>query len=340
MIKSVCFGARRSQRFLFVGLVGFVSLVAGLQVRTMACERLLERLGEAQAGRFVVAAGRVAELERELGMSPDQLMMALVREVRSLARPPISNYFVGAVGKDLAGNLYLGVNLEFSGFPLNQTVHGEQFVISQMSIHGAKGIAAIALSAPPCGHCRQFLNEVKGGDQLQVLIPAERRAGGSRGRSRGQPSLIALTLPQLLPKAFGPRELGWTSQLLASEGWNLKAARDLSELEGTALEFAKRSYAPHSQAPSGVAIRVRDGRVFGGAYLETTAFNPSLSPLQVALTGFVPAGLAWSEIKEVVLVERANTSVSHEGITRALLESIAPIAKFRRIEVLWDRWEQ
>src|SRR5206468_5952186 len=52
-----------------------------------------------------------------------------------------------------------------------------------------------------------------------------------------------------------------------------------------ALDAARKAYAPYSKSPSGVAIRSASGRTYRGSYIENVAFNPSLSPLQVALTG-------------------------------------------------------
>ncbi len=288
------------------------------------CRALIQEISPEVRHEFVISHERAEQLQKLFSLSREQLMNQLVTAARTLARPPVSTYFVGAVGEDLSGNLYLGVNLEFAGFPLNQTVHGEQFVISQMFLKGAKGIRSIALSAAPCGHCRQFLNEVSGGENLRILIPQTE----------------VMTLSQLLPKAFGPRELGWESQLLNSQPWNLRASRELDELEAAAFEWAKKSYAPHTFAPSGVALRVKDGRIFAGSYLETTAFNPSLSPLQVALTHFVSQGLDYSSIKEVVLVERDDARISQYAITKLMLKSIAPGAKLKKLKVNWDRWEK
>ena len=55
----------------------------------------------------------------------------------------------------------------------------------------------------------------------------------------------------------------------------------LATAAGEALKQAKLSYAPYSGCPAGLAIVTEDGHVYGGAYLESAAYNPSLPPLQV-----------------------------------------------------------
>lgn len=97
-----------------------------------------------------------------------------------------------------SGAIYLGVNLEFTGMPLNASVHGEQFANANARGHGETGIVAIALSAPPCGHCRQFLNELAERESLQFII------------EDSPPQ----TLSNLLPQAFGPNNLGLEGGLM------------------------------------------------------------------------------------------------------------------------------
>ena len=87
-------------------------------------------------------------------------MVDLLPLARTYARPPISNYLVGAVARGVSGDLYLGANIEIPGHSLGFSVHGEQFALSNAYMHSEKGIAAIAVTAAPCGHCRQFINEM------------------------------------------------------------------------------------------------------------------------------------------------------------------------------------
>jgi len=80
-----------------------------------------------------------------------------------------------------------------------------------------------------------------------------------------------------------------------------------------------------------VAVKTRSGRIYQGTYLENAAFNPSLSPLQVALVRIAAAGEAFADIVIVKLVELKNAAISQRGATRAVLEAISPNAS---LEVL------
>src|SRR2546429_6390861 len=97
-------------------------------------------------------------------------MLELLPEAQSHARPVLSGYRVGAIVRGTSGALYLGANLEFPGQSLNQTVHAEQAALSNAFMHDEPGIEAIAVSAAPCGHCRQFLYEFSERD-IQILLP-------------------------------------------------------------------------------------------------------------------------------------------------------------------------
>jgi cytidine deaminase len=75
------------------------------------------------------------------------------------------------------------------------------------------------------------------------------------------------------------------------------------------------------------------GRRFVGSYIENAAFNPSLSPLQVALMRMAMAGEQFSSIVRVVLAEVANAPISQRSMTEAALAGIAPKATLRVITV-------
>ncbi len=260
---------------------------------------------------FHIPAAEASRLAATLGLTRQQLMMELIPLARPHARTPVSDYKVGAVGLGLSGDLFLGVNLEFDRQALNQTVHAEQFVTANAMAHGEKGLQALAVSAEPCGHCRQFLNELDGGQGLTVLIPGK----------------APIPLQDLLPRPFGPSDLGIEAGLLAQTAAPLRLPDPAPALAGEACQAANRSYAPYSKNPSGVALRTADGTVFTGTYAENVAFNPSLSPLQSALIQMVAAGRDFAEVVEAVLVEAENATVSQIGATGFLLEHVAPGAR-------------
>ncbi len=59
-----------------------------------------------------------------------------------------------------SGRLFVGVNLEFLGLPLHHSVHAEQFLIANAAQAGEAALTRMAISAVPCGHCRQFCSEL------------------------------------------------------------------------------------------------------------------------------------------------------------------------------------
>ena len=238
-------------------------------------------------------------------------MLELLGKAQSYARPALTNFRVGAVVRGTSGAIYLGANLEFPGESLGQTVHAEQAALSNAFMHDEPGIEAMAVSAAPCGHCRQFLYEFAGGREIDILLP-------------GQP---AIALSALLPQPFGPRDLNVT------EGPLNRTKIAIQNVEGDPVRAARyaaaNAYAPYSNSPSGVAIRSRRGNVYRGSYIENAAFNPSLSPLQVALVEMAMADEDFTNIAEVVLAEAANNSISQLSATKSVLAVIAPHAEFR-----------
>jgi cytidine deaminase len=265
---------------------------------------------------MVISASRAADLKKALKLDDDQLLMALVPVAKAQARPPISNFLVGAAGRAASGNIYLGVNLEFPGNNLGQTVHGEQFVVTNAINHGETKLDALAVSAAPCGHCRQWLNELNDGGNLRVLTPNE------------PPALLS----ELLPKSFGPRDLGITGALMTAQDQKMKlldAKLAKQPVVAAALNAANTSYAPYSGEGSGVAVETTDGKIYTGKYAENAAFNPSLSPLQGALIGMVTDHQPWNAIKSVVLVERDQAQVSQGPMTKSLLASLQPAAELK-----------
>lgn len=238
-------------------------------------------------------------------------MLERLEEAQSYSRPVLSGYRVGAVVRGTSGALYLGANLEFPGQSLSQTVHAEQAALSNAFMHDEPGIEALAVSAAPCGHCRQFLYELSEGRDIQILMPG----------------LAPIGLSDLLPQPFGPRDLKITQRPLTRSN---VVPQDVEGNPTQAARYAAaKAYAPYSNSPSGIAIRTRAGAVYRGSYIENSAFNPSLGPLQVALVAMALANEDFGNIAEVVLSEASNNSISQLSATRSLLAVIAPKAEFR-----------
>src|SRR2546426_3535853 len=128
----------------------------------------------------------------------EQFMVDMLPLARLYSTPATSGFKVGAVCEGASGNIYFGANLELASAPLGFTIHAEQSAIVNALAHGDKAIRRLAVTSAPCGHCRQFLNELTTASTLQVMIA---------GRPR-------TTLAVLLPGSFGPADLGVKGGLL------------------------------------------------------------------------------------------------------------------------------
>lgn len=249
----------------------------------------------------IVPAAEARRLAEERGVDVAQLMTSLLSEAAAFARPPVSNFKVGAVARARSGNLYFGANIEFAGEALSSTVHAEQSAVSHAWMNGEDGVDMIAVTAPPCGYCRQFLNELASASDLVIAIPGETRL-----------------LRELLPSSFGPRDLGIDGGLMQHDDHGLAIDPD-DPLAIAALAAANRSYAPYSKSYAGVAVRNEAGAVAAGAYAENAAFNPSMSPLQVALSVLNLGGGSLDSITDAVLV---HVDGLHTSATRSVLAAL------------------
>ncbi|CAM6106230.1 unnamed protein product [Calypogeia fissa] len=142
---------------------------------------------------FVIEAEEVNRRHEASGLSLEAFLATLLEPTRSLARTPISNFNVGAVALGSSGRVFRGVNVEFSGVPLNFSIHAEQFLIANAARNGEHLLQFIAVSATPCGHCRQFLQELRGAGDIRIMIADEK------------PETAPLS--HLLPHRFGPQDL-------------------------------------------------------------------------------------------------------------------------------------
>ena len=264
--------------------------------------------------RGQIPASAVKSLLESEKLSRDALMLKLLPDAKSHAHPPISNYFVGAVASGVSGSLYLGQNIEIPGNPLGLAVHAEQSAIANAYMSGEQGVDTVAVPGSPCGHCRQFLSEVSIDITMRILMGDKLEA----------------TLSDLLPHAFGPKNLGFKQGSFPIRRVALTlSSLSIDPLVLEALKAAEQAYSPYSRSPSGVAILTSSGRTFAGSYIENAAFNPSLPPLQAALAGYFAAGKA-GEIQRAVLVEGEKSTISQHATTRFTLAAFAPNAHLER----------
>lgn len=126
-------------------------------------------------------------------------LLALARQAATRAYAPYSFFPVGAAAITADGAIFTGSNVENSSYGL--TICAERSAVSAAVSAGHREILAVAVSAPrkpgttPCGACRQVLNEFRPrtGDMTVILDD------GQEG--------LSVTLEQLLPRSFGPRNL-------------------------------------------------------------------------------------------------------------------------------------
>lgn len=323
---------------------------------------------------FVINAAKAAKLRTASGLGREQFLASLVQPTADLARPPISKFHVGAVGLGESGRIFRGVNLEFPKLPLNYSVHAEQFLVANALQHGEKQLVFIAVSAAPCGHCRQFLQELRDAGNIKVLI------------TDGKDNEVH-PLSYFLPHRFGPDDLlskdfplllePRSNGLIAlanpdiSNGddcsnlhvdfhgevaedkerdsieepslrsWLHERKPSLIDLKIAAFTAANASYAPYTRCPSGIAIATRKGEVYTGSYMESAAYNPGLPALQAAIVAFICGGGGdYDEIETVVLVETKDALVWQAATVRLALQSLAPQASFHVAEADFQQRKQ
>ncbi|GAL36506.1 cytidine deaminase [Vibrio maritimus] len=146
--------------------------------------------------------------------------------------------------------------MEIIGAQLGQTVHAEQSAISHAWMKGETGLKDITINYSPCGHCRQFMNELTTADSLVVQLPQRDE----------------MTLQEYLPESFGPKDLGITDALMSPKQHGL-STEETDTLVLAAVDALNQSHSPYTKNLSGVAITTKDGNTFKGAYAENAAFN-------------------------------------------------------------------
>lgn len=253
----------------------------------------------------------VSDLCKNFNLSVNHLALQLLPIAACYSVTPVSNFNVGAVAHGISGTLYFGANQEFCDSSMQQTIHAEQSAISHAWMNNEATITAITVNYTPCGHCRQFMNELNSAEQFYIHLP---HAQNNR-------------LHQYLPDAFGPKDLDIKTCLF--DPHNNKLTIDSFEpLAQQALLAANRSHAPYSQAYCGVALLLKDDTILTGRYAENAAFNPSLPALQVAINLVRLSGYHDQDITAAVMVE-LPTKMQQRSMAEQLLQAINPKIKFQ-----------
>lgn len=248
-----------------------------------------------------------SSLLAQSALSDTEFKLALLPLAAARAYCPISDFHVGAIAEGNSGAVYFGANIEIQGVQLGQTVHAEQSAISHAWMKGETGLKNITINYTPCGHCRQFMNELNGIENLAIQLP----------------NRPAYKLQDLLPESFGPKDLNIDARLMGNTAQNYQL-NDESAMVQSAIKAMNMSHAPYTHNHSGVALMLKNGDILNGSYAENAAFNPSLPPLQVAINLLLLSGHALQDIDNAVLVEHSKGTISHLAETQSTLDAIDP----------------
>jgi cytidine deaminase len=117
----------------------------------------------------------------------DRDLLERADSIAERAYAPYSKFFVGAAVRTRDGRVFEGVNVENAAYPLG--ICAEKTALAKAVSEGVKPgeVEALAVTASPCGGCRQWFHEF-GIDRVIY-----RRASGE----------VAVTTPaELLPDTF------------------------------------------------------------------------------------------------------------------------------------------
>jgi cytidine deaminase len=270
----------------------------------------------------VLPAKQAAEICAAHGIINDELMLLSLGKARDYAHPPISNFYVGCVGREAgSGNLVFGGNLEFTGAHIGNTVHGEGFVFTRSFSRGT-AIETIAIGeAHPCAHCRQYLSEFAATTALTLIDPLGHR----------------LKMADLYPWPFDPDYLG-EKGIVAGEirhaGLELQPYGNLvsAAVAAKLTDLGRRSYTPYGKSPAAIVLTLKDGVIIGGTAIESVSFNPTISPLQSAMIDLFAHGYAATDITAAVIATSDGAQVDYILHAVDALFAIAPGIALRMLK--------
>jgi len=141
-------------------------------------------------------------------------LIEAARDAAKRAYAPYSGYHVGAALLLKNGDVVTGANVENASYGL--TLCAETAAVAKIANEGRIGeLAAVAIvggrrkrkskaligSDPvhPCGRCRQILNEAAQRSKTDILV----HCASGDGKA-----VASYRLSELLPAAFGPKDLG------------------------------------------------------------------------------------------------------------------------------------
>jgi cytidine deaminase len=112
--------------------------------------------------------------------SADRDLLALADVVAERAYAPYSNFNVGCAVLASDGRVIEGVNVENAAYPLGVCAERTAFARAVADGYRPGDFVAAAITASPCGGCRQWLLEMgvervifRNGDRIVVMTPSE-----------------------------------------------------------------------------------------------------------------------------------------------------------------------
>ena len=114
-------------------------------------------------------------------------------EMAKMAYAPYSHFQVGAAVLAESGKIYGGANVENASY--GATICAERNAIAAAVNAGERKLKAIAVTATPCGMCRQVMREFCDPKAFKVIV------------AKTADDCKVFTLEELLPESFGPEHL-------------------------------------------------------------------------------------------------------------------------------------
>ncbi len=129
-----------------------------------------------------------------------EVLFDAAQRVQANAHVPYSRFKVGAAIRTPSGAIHAGCNVENAAYPVGNCA--EASAIASMVGSGEKEIVDILVIGPgealcfPCGACRQRIREFAG---AATRIHMWSHDGAKRE---------SFTMEEILPRSFGPNDLG------------------------------------------------------------------------------------------------------------------------------------
>jgi cytidine deaminase len=115
-----------------------------------------------------------------MSMPTDHELLARAEAAASRAYAPYSHFLVGCAVLARDGTVVEGVNVENASYPLGVCAERTALARAVAQGYGPGDLSVAAITASPCGGCRQWLLELRldrvvfrNGDRVVTMTPAE-----------------------------------------------------------------------------------------------------------------------------------------------------------------------